>query len=101
MSLGLLVASRIKSEEFAGGLLNMMTWPMMFLTGVWFSNENFHPILKSISHAIPLTQSITALRGVLLEGKTLADVSSAVFYNLGFALVIILISSFLFKWTEE
>lgn len=101
MSLGLLVASRIKSEEFAGGLLNMLTWPMMFLTGVWFSAENFHPVLKKISNAIPLTQSIAALRGVFLEAKTLADVSSAVFYNLGFALVIILISSFLFKWTEE
>ena len=68
---------------------------------MWFSAENFHPVLKTISNAIPLTQSITALRGVLLEGKTLADVSSAIFYNLGFAFVVILISSFLFKWTEE
>ena len=101
MSLGLLVASRIKSEEFAGGLLNMLTWPMMFLTGVWFSTDNFHPILKAISKAIPLTQSITALRMVLLEGKGFADISGAVVYNLGFALVIMLISSFLFKWTEE
>ena len=101
MSLGLLVASRIKSEEFAGGLLNMLTWPMMFLTGVWFNTDNFHPLLQKISQAIPLTQSIAALRSVLLEGKGFSDISGALAYNLIFALIIMTISSFLFKWTEE
>lgn len=101
MSLGLLVASRIKSEEFAGGLLNMLTWPMMFLTGVWFSTDNFHPVLQKISQAIPLAQSITALRSVMLEGKGFLDVAEAITYNLLFALVIVSIASFLFKWTEE
>jgi ABC-2 type transport system permease protein len=101
MSLGLLVASRIKSEEFAGGLLNMLTWPMMFLTGVWFNTDNFPPFLQKISQAIPLTQSISALRSVLLEGRGMADISGALIYNLVFALIIMTISSFLFKWTEE
>ena len=39
ISLGLLVAARVASEEFAGGLLNLVSWPMMFLSGVWFSLE--------------------------------------------------------------
>ncbi|MGH8401591.1 MAG: ABC transporter permease, partial [Gammaproteobacteria bacterium] len=37
ISLGLMVSARVSSEEFAGGLLNLLTWPMMFLSGVWFS----------------------------------------------------------------
>nr|MBL0711795.1 ABC transporter permease [Colwellia sp.] len=37
ISLGLLVASRSKSEELIGGLLNLTSWPMMMLSGVWFS----------------------------------------------------------------
>jgi ABC-2 type transport system permease protein len=43
ISLGLLIAARVASEEFAGGLLNMLSWPMMFLSGVWFSLEGAHP----------------------------------------------------------
>jgi len=38
-SLGLLVASRGISEEFTSGILNFITWPMMFLSEVWFSIE--------------------------------------------------------------
>ena len=40
ISLGLLVAARVTSEELAGGLLNLATWPMMLLSGVWFSLES-------------------------------------------------------------
>lgn len=101
MSLGLLVASRVKSEEFAGGLLNMLSWPMMFLTGIWFSNENFNPVLKTISEAIPLTQSIEALRHVLLEGKSTADIMPALTYNFVFGLIVISIAAWLFKWVED
>jgi hypothetical protein len=37
ISLGLVVAARIATEEVAEGLLNLMTWPMIFLSGIWFS----------------------------------------------------------------
>ncbi len=38
-SMGLIVASRGSSEEFTNGILNFVTWPMMFLSEVWFSIE--------------------------------------------------------------
>ncbi len=37
IALGLVFASRTASEELAGGVINLATWPMMFLGGVWFS----------------------------------------------------------------
>ena len=37
ISMGLMIAARVTSEELAGGLLNMVTWPMMMLSGVRFS----------------------------------------------------------------
>ena len=39
VALGLTIASRFSSEELVGGLLNLLTWPMMLLSGVWFSLE--------------------------------------------------------------
>jgi len=39
IALGLTIASRFSSEEVVGGLLNLLTWPMMLLSGIWFSLE--------------------------------------------------------------
>ena len=39
IALGLTIAARFSSEELVGGLLNLLTWPMMLLSGIWFSLE--------------------------------------------------------------
>ncbi|MBI3288166.1 MAG: ABC transporter permease [Elusimicrobia bacterium] len=74
ISLGLLVAARVRSEELAGGLLNMLSWPMMFLSGVWFSLEGAPRPLRLLAEALPLTHVIDAARAVMTEGATLAQV---------------------------
>jgi ABC-2 type transport system permease protein len=73
VSLGLLVASRISSEEFAGGLLNLLSWPMIFLSGVWFSLEGAHPIVRIVAKAFPLTHVIDAARAIMIDGANLAQ----------------------------
>ena len=61
ISLGLLVAARTSSEELAGGLLNLLSWPMMVMSGVWFPLEGAHPYIKSAPYinaaaqVLPLT----------------------------------------------
>jgi hypothetical protein len=37
ISLGLVVAARFSSEEFASGMINLLTWPMIFLSEAWFA----------------------------------------------------------------
>ena len=36
IALGLTIAARFSSEELVGGLLNLLTWPMMLLSGIWY-----------------------------------------------------------------
>ena len=48
ISLGLIFSARIKNEELAGGLLQLVTWPMMMLSGIFFSIENAPPFVQSI-----------------------------------------------------
>jgi len=52
---GLVVAARISSEEVANGLLNLFSWPMMFLSGVWFSLEGAHPLMQKFALLLPQT----------------------------------------------
>ena len=75
ISLGLLVASRSKSEELIGGLLNLSSWPMMLLSGVWFSLEGAPNAVKIIADFLPLTHLVAGARKVITEGATLTDIS--------------------------
>jgi ABC-2 type transport system permease protein len=53
ISIGMLIASRTASEEFAGGILNVMTWPMMLLSGAWFSLEGAKTWVKVCGSTFP------------------------------------------------
>jgi ABC-2 type transport system permease protein len=75
ISLGLLIAARTASEEFAGGLLNLISWPMMFLSGVWFSLEGLNPMVQKLALVFPLTHLIDAARAIMIDGAGLAAVS--------------------------
>ncbi len=72
ISMGLIVAARVKSEEMAGGLLNLLSWPMMFLSGVWFSLEGLHPVIQKIALIFPLTHITEAARVIMLDGAGLS-----------------------------
>jgi ABC-2 type transport system permease protein len=71
ISLGLIFATRIKSEELASGLMNVVTLPMILISGVFFSLEGSPPIVRTISRVFPLTHFIDAARAIMLEGAGL------------------------------
>jgi ABC-2 type transport system permease protein len=72
--LGLLVASRARTNETANGLINLVMLPMYFLSGVFFSWERFPAFLHPVIRALPLTALNDALRAVMLEGAGLSGV---------------------------
>lgn len=98
MSLGLAFASRIKSEELAGGLLNIVIWPMMAFSGIFFSLEGSPIALQKISRIFPLTHYIEAGRAIMLDGAGLADIGMSAIILAGMSALFLLISSLLFKW---
>jgi ABC-type multidrug transport system permease subunit len=75
ISLGLLVAARVDSEELAGGLLNLLSWPMMIVSGVWFSLEGAHPFIQIAAQLSPLTHLLVAARAVMLDGADLTAIA--------------------------
>ncbi|MBT2971839.1 MAG: ABC transporter permease [gamma proteobacterium symbiont of Ctena orbiculata] len=98
ISVGLLVAARITSEEAANGLLNLMSWPMMLLSGVWFSLEGSHPLVQKLSLALPLTHMVDAARVVMIEGAGFTEVASQLLILTLFTLCFVSIGSKTFRW---
>ena len=101
ISLGLLVAARVGSEEFAGGLLNLATWPMMFLSGVWFSLEGSPTWIQMAAKVFPLTQMLDAARKVMLDGQGLADIWPQLLVLGSMTTLFLGLGSFGFKWKNE
>jgi ABC-type multidrug transport system permease subunit len=98
ISLGLLVAARVSSEEFAGGLLNLLTWPMMFLSGVWFSLEGAPTWIQAAARVFPLTQMLEAARKVTLDGAGLADIWPNLAALAAMCVLFLTLGSVGFKW---
>lgn len=100
LSLALIVASRGTSEEFANGVLTFITWPMMFLSEVWFSIEGAPSWVKGIAEVFPLTHLLKGVRMIMNDGATLGDVVWELTVLLVMTLIFLLIGARLFSWNK-
>jgi ABC-2 type transport system permease protein len=98
VSLGLVVSARVTSEELAGGLLNLINWPMMMLSGVWFSLEGAPEAVRTAANIFPLTHILNAARAVMLDGATLADVGPALLALTAMSAVFLAVGARIFRW---
>jgi ABC-2 type transport system permease protein len=97
-AMGLVVASRGISEEFTNGLLNFITWPMMFLSEVWFSIEGAPHWVKIIAKLFPLTHLLTGVRKIMNDGAGLIDIAPELAILTGMTLLFLIIGAWLFSW---
>ena len=98
IALGLVTATRTSSIEVSGGVLNFLTWPMMLLSGVWFSLEGADPWLHRLADLLPLTHFVTAARAVMIDGATLAAVWPQLATLAAMAVLFTALSAALFRW---
>jgi len=98
ISMGLIVAARVKSEEMAGGLLNMLSWPMMFLSGVWFSLEGLHPWVQKLALIFPLTHITQAARAIMMDGAGLLAILPNLIALIVMSIIFLLLGVLLFRW---
>jgi ABC-type multidrug transport system permease subunit len=101
VSLGLLVAARLRSEEFTGGLLNMTTWPMMGLSEVWFSLEGAPHLVHQISQLMPLTHLVQALRAIMVDGAGFVAISDHLAVLALMSAIFLAIGSMAFSWDAD
>ncbi len=101
ISMGLVVAARVTSEELAGGLLNMVSWPMMLLSGVWFSLESAEPWVRSVAQAFPLTHVLDAARAVMLDAAGPGELAEPLLTLLLMSAVFLSLAALLFRWRAD
>ncbi len=101
IAMGLVISARVTSEELAGGLLNVLSWPMMVLSGVFFSVDGAPPILQKAADLFPLTHLLNAARAIMLDGATLADLVYPLSVLAGMAIVFLALGASVFRWRQS
>ncbi len=100
VSLGMLCGSVAKTPESAALIGNIVTFPMMFLSGTFFAVASFPAGLQTVAHVLPLYYVIDGMNQVMLfenTGRALTDllvVAAASVAVFGLAVR-------LFRWRDE
>lgn len=71
IALGYVVAAFSKNQESAAGISSMLSFPLMFLSGLFFPVELMPAFLRPIVALIPLTYLVDAIRQVMVESNPL------------------------------
>ncbi len=100
VALGMLVGTVTKSQESAGVIGNIITFPMMFLSGTFFPVASMPTYLQNIAHVLPLFYVIDGLNDIMIfnnYNKALIDMLVLVVI----AAVIFVAAVRVFKWRED
>lgn len=95
---GLAVGGWAKNENQAAPLTNLIAFPMMFLSGVFFPRFLMPEWLQSVSGFLPLTPLIDGIRHVIVEGQTVFALGPQVGLMAAWTIVIYAIAFRVFRW---
>lgn len=101
IALSMFVVARFTSDELAAGVLNALTWPMMMLSGVFFSLEAAPHWLQMAAKLLPLTQMLDAARSIMIDGAGPAQVATPVLYLVITGATFLVLGAWSFKWRAE
>jgi ABC-2 type transport system permease protein len=98
LALGFLISSLTKSFKTAQMASNAISFPMMFLSGVFFPLAILPAFLATIAKLLPLYYLGDALRQVMIRGKPLWAIWSDIAVLLAMGLICFLLSVKMFRW---
>lgn len=98
LCLGLAVSGLARTEESVPALVQAVSFPMMFLAGVFWPIENFPAAIQVISRLLPLTFLGDGLRQVMVGGAALYPLWVDYLVLLGWTAVAAVLAVRLFRW---
>ncbi len=98
LALGYVLAAFTKTEEAANGVTQVVQFPMLFLSGIFFQLDQMPAYLQSIARLIPLTYLADALRQVMVGGAPFAPLPVDALVLGGWLVVCFGIAARFFKW---
>jgi ABC-2 type transport system permease protein len=99
-SMGMLVGTLAKSSDTASVIGNVITFPMMFLSGTFFPISLMPMYLRTIAHILPLYYVIEGLNAVMIYSNY-AQVTIDLIVVTVITIIIFVAAARVFKWRED
>jgi ABC-2 type transport system permease protein len=96
--IGLALGGWARTENQAAPLAQLVSFPMMFLSGVFFPTFLMPQLLQTITQFIPLTPVVDSFRYVITEGKTVFELGPQMLIIGGWTIIIYAIAFKFFRW---
>jgi ABC-2 type transport system permease protein len=97
VGLGVALTSLAKDQETAVMMMMTVTFPMMFLSGVFFPVKMMPGFMQTISNFLPLTYASDALRKVMVLGAGVPQIATDLIVLIAFGVVMLAIAVPLFR----
>ncbi|MHB1127050.1 MAG: ABC transporter permease [Bacillota bacterium] len=98
VSLGYMLVSFSKTEESAQGLIQVVQFPMMFLSGIFFPLSVMPGFLQPVIKAMPLTYLADALRQVIVGASPTYSLTTNLAILSAWLCVTLILTIRLWKW---
>jgi ABC-type multidrug transport system permease subunit len=96
--IAVLVSSHTSNTEVGNGLINFVVFPMMVLSGIFFSYQNFPEWSLPFIKNLPLTMLTDGIRSVFNEGAGYHEVALPVLILLAIGTLFFSVGLKIFKW---
>lgn len=100
-SLGFVISAFAKNQEAADSIANALSFPMMFLAGIFFPVDSAPEWLQPIMKLIPLRYLADGLRDLMVRGASLTDVWVDVLVMLATAVIGFVLALRFFRWDSN
>ncbi len=98
VSIGYLAVARSRTVEGAMPLIQLIQFPMLFLSGIFFPIDFMPDFMRPIVSAIPLTYLADALRQVMVEATPAFSIATDIAVLVGWLVVTMALSVKFFRW---
>jgi ABC-type multidrug transport system permease subunit len=92
------VSSHTSNTEVGNGLINFVVFPMMILSGIFFSYQNFPDWSLPVIRNLPLSMLTDGIRSIFNEGAGYSEVTMPIIILLAMGALFFTIGLKIFKW---
>ncbi len=98
LGFGFAIAGVSKSEDQVAPIANVVSLPMMLLSGVFFDRSNLPGLVRHITDFIPLTPLADGMRGVAINGATFGQIIPQILSLVVWGVISCVVAVKLFRW---
>jgi ABC-2 type transport system permease protein len=100
LSIGFALGSLAKTQQAIMAIGNLVTFPQVFLSGIFYPIDALPDLIQPIARLLPLSFVATGLREIIVNGATIGDLVPTLAGLIVWTVVALGLAIWLFVWKE-